>query len=110
MSFKIGRNISLRMRTKCITTATPDSMDCYLLWHITRNERYNWCGFSEGSVLWTLERWIPHVSVGDTPRARFIPICLTLFAILSGRVFPFRHGRWAGREYPKALCLSRGSD
>lgn len=41
-------------------------IECYLS-HITRNERYNWCGFSEGSVLWTLERCIPHVSVGDTP-------------------------------------------
>lgn len=61
--------------------------------HITRNERYNWCGFSEGNVLWTLERCIPHVSVGDTPSERFIAICLTPFAILRGRVFPFLRGR-----------------
>lgn len=84
-------------------------IECYLS-HITRNERYNWCGFSEGSVLWTLERWIPHVSVGDTPPERFIAICLTPFSILRGRVFPFLHGRWAGRECRTALCSSRGLD
>lgn len=78
--------------------------------HITRNERYNWCGFSEGSVLWTLERWIPHVSVGDTTPERLIAICLTPFSILHGKVSPFRRERWAGRGCRSKLCSLRGLD
>ena len=64
--------------------------------------RVAYCGhLNDGFPTWVSE--IP-------PPERFIAICLTPFAILRGRVFPFQRGRWVGQGCPTKPCSLCGLD